>query len=869
MDTVNDRTRPSTTAHSSETPPRGPFASIMGVILILFSLPLIPGGLWLISVGGSWYYFATGTLLLFSGLQLLRRSRWGLWLYLIFSVLTLIWAVWEVGLAPWPLMPRVLPMVVLLLGVLIAARGLYRDRERSPAMMASILAVFVIGVVMVMDARLDPYPDNAPAFANAPTETLNQPYNSFTGNRQPDPAAPAMAEVNENWPVYGGTYHARRHSPLAQITRDNVDQLEQVWTFRTGDMPEEGDGSEGEYAAETTPLVIDGTMFLCTALTELVALDARSGNELWRHDPGVSTESIPYSATCRGVSYYEVPAVTEQPAPPAEVPDTLPTGIDPIDLEPPADQPQTALQPTRAATPQSCPNRIIAATLDARLIAVDAQTGQLCRDFGMNGEVNLLEGLGETEPGFVSVTSPPVIIRGVVVTGHQVLDNQRRDAPSGVVRGYDAVTGELVWAWDMGQPDLDGAPPPGETYTRGTPNMWTIASGDEALGLIYLPMGNSANDYYGADRSEEENQFSTSLVALDAETGEVVWSFQTVHYDVWDYDLGSQATQVDFPVDGGTVPALVLSSKQGDIYVINAATGESLFPVEERPVPQGGVEPASLSPTQPFSRYHSLAMRDLRERDMWGAMHWDQLWCRIDYRRSSYAGIYTPPSLDRRWIQYPGYNGGSDWGGVTIDQQRGILIANYNDIPNHNRLVPREEAEEMGVYPIGQGGDDRNEDAPSDIDPQGGAPYAIDVNAGWRVPGTGLPCTQPQHGGIRAIDLATGETLWDRPLGEARRNGPFGIPSMLPLVIGTPNNGGSVATASGLVFISATTDNLFIAIDIESGETVWRTTLPAGGQATPITYSVDGRQYLTLMAGGHHFMETDIGDYVMTWALPD
>lgn len=883
METVKNRTRP------DEAPRRSLGAAIMGVILIIFSIPLLPGGLWLISIGGSWYYLAAGILLLLSGLQLFRGSRWGLRWYLICCAMTLVWAVWEVGLAPWLLMPRVLPLLVLLLGVLLAARSLPPVRRPNfAAPLAAALAVVITVGLIVLDARLEPYPRHAPAYSNAPTESRTQPYNSFTGNRQADPArAQPMAEVNENWPVYGGTYHARRFSPLSQITRDNVDQLEQVWTYRTGDMPEEGDGSEGEYAPETTPLVIDGTMYLCTAMSELIALDARTGNELWRYDPGVSTDAIPYSASCRGVSYYEAPEVVASTTDPAQaenpadevqsgdVLDPQPLGVDPIDLTPINDQAvitQPAQTPQAAPAPvaQSCPNRIVAATLDARLIAVDAQTGQPCPDFGTNGEVSLLEGMGESVPGFVSVTSPPVIIRGVVVTGHQVKDNQRRDAPSGVIRGYDAITGELAWAWDMAQPDLDGAPPPGETYTRGTPNMWTIGSGDEELGLVYMPMGNSSNDYYGADRREIENQFSTALVALDAETGDVVWSFQTVHYDVWDYDLGSQATQVDFPAEGGgTIPALVLSSKQGDIYIIDAATGESLFPVEERPVPQGGVEPANLSATQPFSRYHSLAMPDLRERDMWGVMQWDQMWCRIDYRRSSYAGMYTPPTVDRRWIQYPGYNGGSDWGGVTIDQQRGILIANYNDIPNHNRLVPREEADEMGVYPIGQGGDDRDEEAPADIDPQGGAPYAIDVNAGWRVAGTEIPCTQPQHGGIRAIDLATGETLWDRPLGEARRNGPFGIPSMLPFDIGTPNNGGSVATASGLVFISATTDNLFIALDIETGETVWREILPAGGQATPITYSVDGKQYITLMAGGHHFMETDIGDYVLTWALPD
>jgi quinoprotein glucose dehydrogenase len=257
-------------------------------------------------------------------------------------------------------------------------------------------------------------------------------------------------------------------------------------------------------------------------------------------------------------------------------------------------------------------------------------------------------------------------------------------------------------------------------------------------------------------------------------------------------------------------------------------------------------------------------MPDLRERDMWGMSPIDQMICRIQYRRAAYQGVYTPPTTDRRWIQYPGYNGGSDWGGVAVDPGRGIIIANYNDMPNYNRLIPRRIADERGWTPHGEGENPRDAG-----DPQAGAPYAIDVNAGWRMPFTGLLCKQPPYGGIRAIDLRGGETLWDRPLGTARRNGPFGIPSMLPLDIGTPNNGGAVVTASGLIFIAATTDNLIRAIDIETGETVWQDTLPAGGQANPMIYEAHGRQYLVIVAAGHHFMETPPGDYVIAYALPE
>lgn len=250
---------------------------------------------------------------------------------------------------------------------------------------------------------------------------------------------------------------------------------------------------------------------------------------------------------------------------------------------------------------------------------------------------------------------------------------------------------------------------------------------------------------------------------------------------------------------------------------------------------------------------------------MWGMSPIDQLWCRIQFRRASCDGMYTPPTLDRRFIQYPGYNGGSDWGGVAIGNERGIIVANYNDMPNFNRLLTREEAEEIGMTAIDQA---TGPDGPQG-DPQLGVPYAIDVNAGWRMPWTGLLCKQPPYGGIRAIELATGRTLRDRPLGTARKNGPFGIPSYLPFDIGTPNNGGAVMVASGLVFIAAATDDLIRAIDIETGETLWQAALPAGGQATPITFEADGRQYLAIFAGGHHFMETPIGDVLLAFALPE
>ena len=820
---------------------------VLAVLLLVIGAVLAVGGTWLLSLGGSFYYLLAGLGLIASGVMLWRLRLLGAWIYIGVFLLTVVWALWEVGLNGWALVPRVVAPAILLVLVIAALPVLARRGGGRMALAGA--AVFVVGALIS---------GLVIAQANRPMRPA-----AATAAALPPMAEPSLHQVGADWPAFGGTYSARRYSPLTQINRDNVGQLQRVWTFRTGDTPEE------KWGAETTPLKIGDTVYLCSARNILIALDARTGRQRWRYDPQVSDDWIPYTAACRGVAYYDTTAAAASPGPANPAPAAT--------NRPPA-APVASSPPPAAAPAAACATRIIEGTLDGRLIAVDARTGRPCADFGDNGVVDIKIGMGEIIPGMVSITSPPTIVRGVVVTGHQVLDGQYRAAPSGVIQGFDAVTGELRWAWDMARPDLTGRPEAGDTYTRGTPNMWTIASGDEQLGLVYLPMGNSAADYYSSDRSEAENRYATALVALDVTTGRPAWHFQTVRVDVWDYDLGSQATLIDYPTAGGVVPALILPSKQGDLYILDRRTGQPLTPVEERRVPQGGVEPDQRTPTQPFSGFHTLAKRDLTERDMWGMSPIDQMICRIGFRQAAYEGMYTPPTADRRWIQYPGYNGGSDWGGVAVDPQRGWIIANYNDMPNYNRLVPRAEANEKGWFPRGdprleeQTPESRGgvpEGAEGAGDPQWGVPYAIDVNAGWRMKSTGMLCKQPPYGGIRAVDIRTGRTVWDRPFGTARKNGPFGIPSMLPIDIGTPNNGGAVVTAGGLIFIAAATDDLIRAIDIETGETVWSDVLPAGGQAAPMVYEQDGRQYLVIMAGGHHFMETPAGDQVIAYALPE
>ncbi|HEX7783096.1 MAG TPA: membrane-bound PQQ-dependent dehydrogenase, glucose/quinate/shikimate family [Sphingobium sp.] len=789
-------------------------AILVGAAVALIGLVLAVGGVWLAMVGGSPYYLITGIAMLVSGVLIARRKVAGAWLYILIVAATILWALWEVGINGWALVPRVIAPLVLLIAVLLVMPLMTVGRNRWRNAFGSIASVVVLTAVAgLVIAQINTNRASA----------LPLPVGLAGGMGDP-----ALMQVGDDWPAYGGTYSARRYSPLAQITPENAGKLQRAWLVHTGDMPQTPTAAK-MYGAETTPLKVGDTLYLCSAKNIMIALDPATGKTKWRYDPKVPDKSIPYTAACRGVSYYAVP---------------------------------------NAVATDPCATRIIEGTLDARLIAVDARTGKLCPGFGSNGQVSITEGMGDAYPGMVSITSAPTIVRGVIVTGHQVLDGQDRWAPSGVIQGYDAITGQIKWGWDMMRPNQTVLQP-GQTWTRGTPNMWTTASGDEQLGLVYLPLGNAAADYYSSLRRPLENKYGTSVVALDVITGKPRWSFQPVYRDVWDYDFGSQATLIDFPTPTGKVPAILLPSKQGDIYVLDRRTGQPLTPIGKVNTPPGGVEPAQRAKTQLISLYHTLRKPELTERDMWGMSPIDQMACRIQFKEADYRGFFTPPRADKRYVEYPGYNGGSDWGGIAVDPARGLIIANYNDMPNYNRLVPRAKANKLGWASREQArGGNMGKGAEGAGDPQVHTPYAISVNAGWRLPATGMLCKQPPYGGIRAIDIRTGKTVWDRPLGTARKNGPFGIPSMLPVNIGTPNNGGAVVTAGGLVFIAAATDDLIRAIDLKTGKVVWSDVLPAGGQATPMTYAVNGKQYVVIMTGGHHFMETPIGDQVIAYALP-
>lgn len=832
--------------------PLGALACVIGVL----GLAMAGGGVWLLTLGGSWYYVLAGLALLISAVQLFRARRSGA--YWFFTVLgaTVLWTLWESGLDYWGWVPRAGLLVLLGIAVACCMKWLFpaTPRRQWTGFAAVLTVVFLVAAGLAFVPHNVTGPDK---------DLAAKPATSTYASDQPtDPdAQPANAPASDDWAAYGRSQAGTRYSPLSQITPDNVGKLKQVWEFHTGDLPKK------RWGAETTPLKIGNRIYMCSARNVLMALDAGTGAQLWRYDPKVDDTAIPYTAACRGVAFYDASRVASASV--VTVTDTsTPARASSVTAAPAqlgdADS-HIAAQPGPAG---ACTRRIVEGTLDARLIAVDADTGKPCADFGDNGQVDITVGMGEVPPGYVSINSVPVIVRGVIVTGHQVLDGQRRWAPSGVILGYNVITGKLRWAWDMVHPDRDGLPPKGETYARGTPNMWTNGSGDEKLGLVYVPLGAPAGQYLSASRRPAENTYSDSLVALDASTGKPVWHFQSQKHGVWDYDLGSQPSLINFPTDHGNVPALVLPTKQGDLYVLDRRTGKPLTGVEQRPVPAGGVEPDQRASTQPFSTYHTLRKPDLTARNLWGLTPVDQLACRIQFRQANYAGVYTPPSAKRPWIEYPGYNGGPDWGSLAIDPARGIIVSNYNDIPNYDQMVPRASAQAKGWKPRDQSDSDNKAGQETTGFPQLDTPWAYTINAGWRLPFTQMPCKEPPYGGIRAISLQTGKTLWDRPFGTARRNGPFGLSSHLPINIGTPNNGGSVVTAGGLIFISAATDDLIRAIDIRTGKTLWHAALPAGGQATPIVYAVDGREYVLIVAAGHHFMETPEGDSVIAYSLP-
>jgi quinoprotein glucose dehydrogenase len=498
--------------------------------------------------------------------------------------------------------------------------------------------------------------------------------------------------------------------------------------------------------------------------------------------------------------------------------------------------------------------------MDAKLWAVDARTGKPCSTFGTNGFVDLRHGLSPLRNGYNLTTSAPTVIHGKLVFGNWVKDN-KTSYETAVVRAYDAVTGRFAWAWDIGRPGVTSEPGKNELYTVNTPNAWGPMSADEALGLVYMPTGNGIPDYWGGNRSAEVEKYTSSIVAVDAETGIPRWSFQTVHHDLWDLDVPAQPSLVDWPDGkGGTIPALVQPTKRAETFVLDRRTGRPLVPVHERPVPLGAAPGDRVSPTQPFSDLPAFTGPDLTEAMMWGITPLDQMLCRIKFKQADYRGHMTPPGV-RPFINYPGYAGGTNWGGIAIDPQRMLMVINVNRFAMYGQLVPVAEYGKTAakVKLAGEGGGAK---------PIPGVPFVGQI--GPFLSPLGAPCQQPPYGEIGVVDLKTRSVKWSRPFGTAHDSGPLGLRSYLSVPMGTPNMGGSVITRSGLVFIGATQERRFRAISLLSGRELWSTPVPAGAHATPMTYRSDRskRQFIVIANGGGPLVSSGYSDTLTAYALP-
>ena len=619
-----------------------------------------------------------------------------------------------------------------------------------------------------------------------------------------------------DWPFWGGDIGASHFSPATQIDPSNVAHLEPVWEHRSGDFFD-GSGSSTYTALQVTPIVVNDLLYYCTPFMRVFALDPETGEERWRFDPELKARGSggPYPLTCRGVSYWQA----QNPLP-----------------------------------GRACDKRIFLGTKDSELIALDADTGKPCQDFGTAGRLALRESMGDAEPWEYYPTSPPLIIGDRVVLGALVADNVRTDIPSGVVRAFDVRSGARVWAWDPVPPGWDWQRSGKDgKWAPGSPNVWSIITADRERNLVFVPTGNPSPDIYGGQRNGIDF-YGSSTVALDATTGAVRWHFQSVHHDVWDYDTPSPPTLFQIDGVGGGRPGVAQTTKMGFVFLLDRETGEPLYPVEERPVPQGGVPGESLSPTQPFPTHPGpLHPLELSADNVFGFTFFERMGCQDEFAKYRWDGIYTPPSLEGS-IQYPNTSGGMNWGGVAIDAQRGLLIVNQTHVAMMVQLIAREDVGSIDPAEL---------QYPNEFYPMEGTPYAVRRSPLFSP--FGAPCNPPPWGTLTAVDLRTGEVAWRRPFGSTKGTAP---PPMW-IDMGTPNFGGGMATASGLYFIGATLDREFHAIDSETGEELWSHPLPFAGTAVPMSYRLrpDSKQYVVIAAGANPLSE--MGDALMAFALPD
>ncbi|MCX3310494.1 glucose/quinate/shikimate family membrane-bound PQQ-dependent dehydrogenase [Pantoea vagans] len=794
---------------------------LLGLVLLATGLFFAIGGGKLVALGGSWYFLIAGIVTVLSAIQFFRRKSSAVVLFLLVFVGTLIWSLFDAGLEFWPLVSRLMvPAGLMLLAFLIWPSLRKHEGKHSLAKPSyAFSALLAAGMVVTLVQMFQPHPTVAATGEELPLIPVDK------------------AKQQKDWDNYGNTPQGSRFVALDQITRDNVKDLQVAWTFHTGDTPVSPTGNGAE--DQQTPLQIGNTLYLCTPHNNVIAVEANTGKQIWKREINAKAEVWP---RCRGLAYFDATKPLQQPDKPGSSP--VPAAVLPAG--------------------DSCPRRILMNTIDARLIAINADNGEFCENFGDHGIVDLKAGLGQAPDPQYQLTSAPTLAGTTVVVGGRVADNVQTDMPGGVLRGFDVITGKMRWAFDPGNVDPNAILMPGKDYTRSTPNSWAPMSYDPAMNTVFIPMGSSSVDLWGANRTELDHKYGASVLALDATTGKEKWVYQTVHNDLWDFDLPMQPSLIDFPQkDGSTTPAVVIGGKTGMIFVLDRMTGKPLTKVEELPMPQGHIPNEQYTKTQPHSTgMPQIGNQTLKESDMWGATPFDQLACRVAFKSMRYDGLFTVPDTDKS-LSFPGSLGGMNWGSMSIDPNNHLLFVNDMRLGLWVQMIP---ADTSNIARGSNGGEAIN--TGMGAVPLKGTPYAVNKNR-FMSP-LGIPCQKPPFGTLSAIDLKTQKIVWQVPVGTVQDTGPFGIKMRVKMPVGMPTLGGTLATQGGLVFIAGTQDYYLRAFDSSTGKEVWKARLPVGSQGGPMSYvsPKDGKQYILISAGGAR-QSPDRGDYVIAYALPD
>lgn len=790
---------------------------ILGLALLITGAFYVIGGGKLISLGGSWYFLIAGLIITASAFFIFKKKATGVWLYALAFIGTVIWALIDAGFEFWPLHSRLMFPAGLFAAVMLTLPSIRKYQYQTPI----TVPAYVIGGLTVLGMFGGLYG------MFIPHETVKA-----SGEELPlVPVDPAKKQVN--WDHYGNDAGGSRFVALDQINRNNVSKLKEAWRFRTGDFTTgTGNGAEDQM----TPLQVGNKVFLCTPHNNIFAIDADSGKQLWKAEVNSTADAW---ERCRGVAYFDSTQPLVQP--------TL-AGATPV---------------AAVAANTECPRRVYTNTVDGRLIAVNADTGARCKDFGVNGTVNLHEGLGEnTKAPRFEVTSAPTIAGTTIVVGSRIADNVAADMPGGVIRAYDVITGKLRWAFDPRNPDPNYVLKPGEIYKRSSTNSWAAMSYDPQMNTVFLPMGSSSVDVWGGNRTAADHKYNTSVLALDATTGKEKWIYNTVHNDLWDFDLPMQPSLVDFPMkDGTTKPAVVIGTKSGQFYVLDRVTGKPLTKVIEQPIKVADIPGEQYSKTQPRSvEMPQIGNQTLKESDMWGATPFDQLMCRINFKSMRYDGLYTAPGTDVS-LSFPGSLGGMNWGSIAFDPTHRYMFVNDMRLGLWIQLI-KQTPEDIKIQ--ANGGEKVN--TGMGAVPMKGTPYKVNKNRFMSA--LGIPCQKPPFGTMTAIDMKTRQVAWQVPLGTIQDTGPMGIKMGLKAPIGMPTIGGPMATQGGLVFFAATQDYYLRAFNSSNGKELWKARLPVGSQGTPMSYvsPKTGKQYVVISAGGAR-QSPDHGDYVIAYAL--